>query len=194
MPGDPDFFNTIQLKEAGQWPLTFLSAYGMMPYLKRSMIELVGIEVGVLKAENMYTILENCPNVKMIYGVDPFKEHTDYQTKRTKEQMKKYEKIALENLSEFEGRYSIVKKDSKTAAKDFQDESIDFILLDGDHTYNGIKADLQAYYPKLKKGGNMFVHDTNHEDVMRAIVEFRYENKMRMPLHNSKNFISFWTK
>ena len=170
MFGDPDFFNVTQLKETGMWPFTFLSAYGMMPYLKRTPGDLVGVEIGVLKAENMYTILENCPNVKMIYGIDPFKEHNDYETQRTKEQMKEYERIALENLSEFDGRYSIVKKTSKATAKDFgKDEQFDFILLDGDHSYNGILNDLKLYYPLLKKTGHIFVHDTNHEDVMKAI-------------------------
>ena len=195
MFGDPDFFNVTQLKETGMWPFTFLSAYGMMPYLKRTPGELVGLEIGVLKAENMVTILENCPNVKMIYGIDPFKEHTDYETERTKEQMKEYERIALENLSEFEGRYSIVKKTSKAAAKDFgKDEQFDFILIDGDHSYEGVTNDLKAYYPLLKKGGHVFVHDNNRESVMKAMVDFRNENKLRMPMHTSKNFISFWNK
>lgn len=194
MFGDPDFFNVKQLKESGMWPFTFLSAYGMMPYLKRAQGELIGIEIGVLKAENIYTILENCPNVKTIYGIDPFKEHMDYETKRTKEHMKEYEKITLENLSEFEGRYSIVKQSSKNAASQFDNESIDFILLDGDHSYKGIKSDLEAYYPKLKKGGHMFVHDVNREDVLNAVIDFRTENKLRMPLHTSKNFVSFWNK
>lgn len=195
MFGDPDLYNVKQLKEAGMWPFTFLSAYGMMPYLKRMQGELCGLEIGVLKGENMYTILENCPNVKMIYGVDPFKEHTDYDTKRTKEQMKSFEKIALENLSEFEGSYSLVKKTSKAAVKDFgKDEKFDFILLDGDHSYDGVKNDLKLYYPLLKTGGYMFVHDTNREDVIKAVLDYKHETKFRNPLHTSKNFVSFWTK
>lgn len=195
MLGDPDFFNVAQLKETGMWPFTFLSAYGMMPYLKRMQGELTGVEIGVLKGENMYTLLENCPNVKMIYGIDPFKEHMDYETKRTKEQMQSYEKIALENLGNFESNYRLIKKTSKDAAKDFgKDEQFDFVLLDGDHSYKGIISDLKLYYPLLKKGGHMFVHDTNREDVLNAVLDFKNENKLRMPLHHSKNFISFWTK
>ena len=113
MSGDSDFFNIAKLKDTESWPLTFLSAYGMMPYLKRMQGELVGVEIGVLKGENMYTIFENCPNVKLIYGIDPYKEHTDYDTKRTKEQMKKYEKVAIDNLSEYETNYRLIKKTSK---------------------------------------------------------------------------------
>lgn len=195
MSDDTDFFNITKLKETDQWPLPFLSAYGMLPYLKRLHGELTGVEIGVLKGENMYTLLENCPNIKMIYGIDPFKEHTDYDTKRTKDQMKKYEKIALENLSFFEGSYRLSKKTSKAAAKDFgNDEQFDFILLDGDHSYEGIKSDLKLYYPLLKKGGHMFVHDTNREPVLDAVLDYKNENKLRMPLHHSKNFVSFWVK
>ena len=195
MFGDPDFFNVKQLKETGMWPFTFLSAYGMMPYLKRMQGELTGVEIGVLKGENMVTLFENCPNIKMIYAIAPYKEHMDYETKRTKEQMKQYEKIAIDNLGEYEHNYRLIKKTSKAAAKDFdQSEQFDFILLDGDHTYKGIKSDLELYYPLLKKGGHMFIHDTNREDVLNAVLDYRNENKLRMPLHHSKNFVSFWTK
>lgn len=195
MSGDSDFFNVATLKEADLWPFTFLSAYGMIPYLKRMQGELVGVEIGILKGENMYTILENCPNVKLIYGIDPFKEHTDYDTKRTKQEMKRYEKIAIENLSNYEGNYRLIKKTSKAAAKDFgKDEQFDFVLLDGDHTYNGIMSDLKLYYPLLKKGGYMFVHDTNHEEVLDAVLDYKNHNKLRMPVNHSKNFVSFWTK
>ena len=195
MSGDIDLFNITKLKEEGHWPFTFLSAYGMMPYLKRMPGELTGLEIGVLKGENVYTLLENCPNVKMIYGIDPYKAHVDYDTRRTKEQMQKYEKIATENLSVYEHNYRLIKKTSKAAAKDFgTDERFDFILLDGDHTAKGIQSDLELYYPLLKKGGIMFVHDTNREIVLDAVLAYRTKNRLRMPLHHSKNFVSFWTK
>lgn len=47
--------------------------------------------------------------------------------------------------------------------------SIDFLFIDGDHTYKGIKQDFEMYSPLVRKGGIIGFHDivpnlTNHED------------------------------
>ena len=39
--------------------------------------ELVGLELGVLRAESFCSILQNCPNIKTLYGVDSWKPYTD---------------------------------------------------------------------------------------------------------------------
>jgi len=36
---------------------------------------------------------------------------------------------------------------------------IDFLLIDGDHTYEGVKKDFQLYSPLVKKGGSVAFHD-----------------------------------
>lgn len=46
---------------------------------------------------------------------------------------------------------------------------IDFLFIDGDHTYNGVKRDFEMYSPLVKKGGIIGFHDivpnlTDHED------------------------------
>jgi len=41
----------------------------------------------------------------------------------------------------------------------FEDESIDFIFLDGDHSYEYVKQELHAWYPKVKPGGVIAGHD-----------------------------------
>lgn len=45
--------------------------------------------------------------------------------------------------------------DSTKEANTFDDKSIDFVYVDADHTFEGCLRDLQAWYPKLKKGGLM---------------------------------------
>jgi hypothetical protein len=39
------------------------------------------------------------------------------------------------------------------------DESIDLAFVDGDHSFEGCLNDLQAVWPKVKKGGVILVHD-----------------------------------
>lgn len=39
----------------------------------------------------------------------------------------------------------------------------DLIIIDGDHSYMGIKADIDNYLPMLRKGGFLVLHDTVFE-------------------------------
>ena len=192
---NPEFFTIDKLKEIGLWDsYSFLSAYGMLPYLNRMKQDvLVGAEVGVLKGENIYTLLELCPKIRKIYAVDFYKEHKDYDTVRTQDDMDKYEAIAKENLKNFSHRVVFIKEDSVEATKSIT-KDLDFVLIDGDHSKEGIEADLEAYYPLIKSGGYVFIHDTNAISVMDGIKAFKEKHKNRIPLQRSKNFTSFWVK
>jgi predicted O-methyltransferase YrrM len=37
--------------------------------------------------------------------------------------------------------------------------SLDILFIDGDHTYEGVKADLANYAPLVKSGGRIILHD-----------------------------------
>jgi hypothetical protein len=39
------------------------------------------------------------------------------------------------------------------------DNSVDFIYIDGNHSYESVKQDIELYLPKLKKGGIIAGHD-----------------------------------
>lgn len=66
--------------------------------------------------------------------------------------------------------------DSFVAADKFEDESIDFIFLDANHTYPYISKDILAYGPKMKKGGIMSGHDMSDAGVFQAVNEFFRDN------------------
>jgi len=48
---------------------------------------------------------------------------------------------------------------SVEAARRYEDESLDFVYIDADHSYNAIKADIAAWLPKVKQGGILGGHD-----------------------------------
>lgn len=196
--GNPDYFNVEQAKEAKLWPFAWLPAYGILPYIKRMKGDkLVGIEVGVFKAETVYMLLSESDKILKIYGIDNYKSHKDYDAVRTEEDMTNYERIAGENLKQFGDRYELIKDDSDKACSRFEKESVDFIHVDADHSKEGIKIDLKNYYPLLKKGGYIFIHDFQMgmaKELTEGVKEFKRENKISVPINISKNFIAFWIK
>ena len=46
------------------------------------------------------------------------------------------------------------------AAKIFDDGDIDTLFIDADHSYEGVKADYEAFFQKVKIGGVFLFHDT----------------------------------
>jgi len=65
---------------------------------------------------------------------------------------------------------------SVDAAKKFDDESVDVIFIDGNHTYEFVNEDIQAWLPKLKKGGYIAGDDYRPESpplfgVIQAVKE-----------------------
>ena len=191
---NPEFFNIEQQKQIGLWPLTFLPAYGMISYINRMKGDVIGAEIGVLKGETSHVLLESCPNIKKLYGIDPYITYTAIDVVRTQEDMDSYEKTLYQNMSPFSERFELIKKKSVDASYQLANESLDFVLVDGDQTEDSIHNDIELYYPKIKKNGYIFGHDIQVKFVVDAIKRYRETNRIRTPLNNSKNFVWFWIK
>lgn len=76
----------------------------------------------------------------------------------------------------------VLKGDSSTILKTFDNNFFDMIYLDGDHSYEGCKKDLLVAYDKVKNNGFIIGHDyemnfnktknSYHFGVKRAVDEF----------------------
>lgn len=58
---------------------------------------------------------------------------------------------------------------SNQFAKKYRDRHYDFIFVDGDHTYQGVKSDFEYFWPKLNKYGFMIFHDVQKKAVLEGI-------------------------
>lgn len=84
--------------------------------------------------------------------------------------------------TEFAGNRAVIMcADSKVAAEMVDDLSLDFVFIDADHSYDGVKSDISAWLQNVKPGGVIGGHDYNNprerngKDVKRAVDEFAEE-------------------
>jgi len=90
----------------------------------------------------------------------------------------------LENIKSINNNnYSIVRKDSVAAAKDFSDEFFDFVFIDGWHEQ--CYEDVISYWPKVTKGGVLAGHDWDGQVVANAVIKFCKENSLEYQVYGS---------
>ena len=107
-------------------------------------------------------------------------EHSDNQLVINDQLYNKF----LENIDPVKKYINPIRKSSVEAAKDFADNSLDFIFIDAGHSYDDVKADIKAWYPKLKAGGYIGGHDYSSAwpGVAQAVQEFSTENNLIVSL------------
>ena len=84
-------------------------------------------------------------------------------------------------LARFERQISagqvVIVRERSTAAAPHLEEPLDWAYIDGDHTYEAVKSDLESFYHLLKPGGVMagddyLVRGWWDDGVTRAVDEF----------------------
>ncbi len=118
-----------------------------------------GVEIGVQAGEFSKTIRTTWKG-KFLHLVDRWKYdpgYNDIANLSDDDQKKLYFKV-VEMFAD-DPSVMIHRMDSLVASESFPDNYFDWIYIDADHSYTGCKADLNAWYPKLKPGGIFAGHD-----------------------------------
>lgn len=123
-----------------------------------------GAEIGVHLGYNAFMILKNYSG--HLHLVDPWETlpETEYHDGTNNRDRTKDYNECISRLSNFSERISIYKEKSLEACKKIEDESLDFVYIDANHSYDYVKADLEAWYPKVRKGGVVSGDDFVQED------------------------------
>lgn len=89
-----------------------------------------------------------------------------------------------QELAKYDPRIRILRMYSEDAAKTVPDGELDWVFIDGNHSYEAVSKDLIAWWPKVHSGGVFAGHDygndTNfpaHVEVKRALDEWAIANK-----------------
>ena len=122
---------------------------------------LVGVEVGVFLGDNALSMLKHL-NIKHLYLIDPY-----WNAGKVKEK-------ARNRLSEYQDKITWIYKSSIDGIK-YLPNNLDFVYLDGDHTYSTVHKEIELYFPKIKEGGILGGHDylsVPNSTVKQAVDEF----------------------
>lgn len=76
--------------------------------------------------------------------------------------------IFLKNVEPVKAVINPVRNKSIEAAKNYADNSLDFVFIDASHEYQDVVDDINAWYPKVKVGGTLAGHDVYRDEVSRA--------------------------
>ncbi len=135
---------------------------------------LIGVEIGVFEGENALSLLRKS-NIKMLYLIDPFIESEAYTQNEISRAFNKAER----KLRKYKDKITWVKKKSEEVVNEIPN-NLDFVYIDSCHLYEGVKKDIELYYPKLRKGGLLAGDDfpkSKYDDgkqngVNKAVLEF----------------------
>lgn len=144
---------------------------------KQWLVELVnqhgwtyGAELGIWKGNTMFYMLDHCPQLHMI-GVDAWVIQPDNSGQQTYCEPfwrhKHWAKTVKKQAHSYGNRAVILEQYTDVAAEFIDDESLDFVFIDADHS--AVAADIEAWRPKLKSGGKLIGHDINWVSVKRDV-------------------------
>lgn len=115
----------------------------------------VGAEIGVYKGEFTEKF---CQVGLKMYAIDPWKAFRGQG--RTQQKQERQDFIyghAQRLLSPYD--CTLIRKTSMEALEDFADESLDFVYIDGDHSFLSVTEDIFHWAKKVRKGGFVSGHD-----------------------------------
>lgn len=136
-----------------------------------------GAELGVLRGLLFFRLLDRCPNLIMS-GVDIWKHQPDAEQKAggrsyVKHDLAAYERTVRDKARRYGPRAILHKMHTVDAAELYADEHFDFVFIDADHRYEGVRDDIAAWWPKVRSGGILMGHDfqPTFPGVMQAVRE-----------------------
>jgi len=135
-----------------------------------------GVEVGASRGVNANDMHETIPNLNLTL-VDPWVAFG----RNSAEHMERVYQKCRKRLKRWNPTY--IRKPSVEGVKDIQDESIDFVYIDGMHDFDSVMMDIIVWTPKVKRGGIVSGHDffygySPYSGVIEAVRAYTYAHNI----------------
>jgi predicted O-methyltransferase YrrM len=138
--------------------------------------KIVGVEIGMSTGCGSLTMLLQIPDLTL-YSIDPWRHLDDvpgeehFEAALPQKELDNAYEVAKARVAEFGARSIIIRKPSDEAVNDVPDK-IDYLFIDGDHSYKQALSDIKNYGPKVRAGGIVAGHDyIKQGGVARAVDE-----------------------
>jgi len=125
-------------------------------------------EVGVGTGRNAGHLLKKEPRLGCLTLVDPWSsEYAEgwlrrkglFQAELKGCRAEQRYHIAMGNIAGYRKKVEVLRMPSMAGALHVEDGSQDLVFIDGDHRYEGVHNDIQAWLPKVRPGGIICGHD-----------------------------------
>ena len=142
-------------------------------------------EIGVREGENLKSMLEAEPT-EMV-AVDTWCEDKNFRSRNPLMYSQEDLNRQLQEVQVLQTQFpniKIIRNLSTEAAKQFPDGYFDYVYIDADHSYEAVRDDIKAWYPKVKQfgvlGGHDYIRNSDKifEGVNRAVNEFIDQYKL----------------
>ena len=161
------------------------------------------VEIGIFGGSTLLHLYDKAvESNSVLVGVDPHDKINLYNGKTVDEvsenvkvNTKKLFEVNRKTLQEIIQEYNLeptikyINDFSANASSSFEDNSIDLLHIDGDHSTKGVYDDLKNYWPKMKKGGIVICDDYDWESIKRGVHQFLNEFSLTGETYNNRKYI-----
>ena len=111
----------------------------------------IGVEIGVdqgLDLQSFFRVYKKY--IGMVYLVDPYEKYDGYDDEETFKEYTPEESYGImkSKMKPYSDIVKIIKKKSEDCVNEIPN-NLDFVYIDGNHSYEYVKKDIELYYPKL---------------------------------------------
>ena len=163
------FIQKIRLKLLGisNWNIptytTGNELFKLYELSKRLNEEGIVVEIGSYIGASSLMIGLGLKNKCKLYCIDTWQN--DAMTEGNWDTFKEF----MNNTKLLKNKIKPIKATSNDAVTEIT-EAVDFIFIDGDHSYEGVKTDFDLWFPKLKKGGLIVFHDWEWAEGVKRVI------------------------
>ncbi|KYK26429.1 hypothetical protein AYK26_07485 [Euryarchaeota archaeon SM23-78] len=153
----------------------------------------VGVEIGAFEGFLTDQVLKYVKPSKY-YLVDPYKVYKDVIGDLSVFTQNQWDGIYKAVCQKYKNKENIeiIRKPSIEASILFENDSLDFVYIDGDHRRDAVYKDICAWYPKVKIEGIISGHDYMENTVKSGVWRFLTE-KIQKNQENPEWNINFYS-
>ena len=121
------------------------------------------VEIGVRFGDSTRYLAHKL-RIRRYWAIDPYELYSDYEDDTDAQVIAANEDRIFREARRVARiwlgpKLSFLREYSSAAAKQIEDESVDFVWVDGNHSFDYVLDDLRTYWKKIRPGGVLAGHD-----------------------------------